>query len=413
MKEVKGKYTNAKIMTDELEPQCLKQIEGMINHPVFTEDVVIMPDTHAGKGSVIGFTMPLTDQIIPNIIGVDIGCGMLSTAIGNSLPDKVEKIDRVIQDVIPMGKSIHSRKMYENLTFSIPNKKAESFCTNYNKLFGTDYRFPEYNDRWLKEKMEQISIEENRFFYSVGSLGGGNHFVEIGENQGVFYLTLHSGSRNFGARIADYWQRKAISLAQDFDEEVLRHKEHKLKRKSPPINKDLSVLSGLDMMHYFSDMIFAQYYASLNRHTILHLILEKLNCDAQSDVIESVHNFIDFDDLIIRKGAIRSYINEKMIIPFNMRDGVLICEGKSNADWNFSAPHGAGRVMSRSKAKASLELEDFKKSMKGVYSSCINKHTLDESPMVYKNAQEIENLIQPTARVLYKIKPILNIKAVE
>ncbi|MBL6962470.1 MAG: RtcB family protein [Bacteroidetes bacterium] len=428
MLQLNGKYTTANIMIDDVEPECMSQITRMINHPVFSKQVVIMPDTHAGKGSVIGFTMPITDLLIPNIIGVDIGCGMISAKLGPDLPEKLEKLDRKIQSSIPMSTSIHPHSQAETLDFESANKTAQTFILNYNQQFGTNYEMPEYNKDWLKKKLLQIGIDPKRFYHSIGTLGGGNHFIEIGISDGNYYITVHSGSRHFGARIAEYWQHKAKSKQEPANEQMadqiarlqkkgikgkqLNKKIREINRKNPVIkDKDLAPLDGHDMMAYLSDMVFAQQYASLNRHSMLRIILENIKVAFSGEIIESVHNFIDFEDLVIRKGAIRSYKTEKMIIPFNMRDGILICEGKSNEEWNFSAPHGAGRIMSRSKAKKTVDIEDYKKSMQGIYSTCINKNTLDESPMVYKNAKLIERLIQPTAEVLYKIKPVLNIKA--
>jgi len=401
MIELKGKFTDATIMIDELEQECFTQIEKMINHPAFTRKVVIMPDTHAGKGSVIGFTMPLTEFVIPNVIGVDIGCGMISANIGKNLVDHPDKMDRKIQSVVPMSTSIHSKKMFDQFDYEYVNSIQSEFIKNFNSTFGTKHIVHEYNDKWLGNKIKQIGIDSHRFYQSLGTLGGGNHFIEIGKSEEDYYLTIHSGSRHFGLKVAEYWQKIAINNSSE---------EINLKKVK---NRELACLIGDEMIDYLRDMIFAQYYAQLNRKNIYTLIVDRLKIQFDKHIIESIHNFIDFKDLIIRKGAIRSYSGEKMIIPFNMRDGILICEGKSNKDWNFSAPHGAGRLMSRSKAKQSIDFEKYKQSMKGIFSSCVNKNTIDESPMVYKNPLTIEKLIQPTANVQVRIKPVLNIKASE
>jgi len=411
MIELKGKYTTAQIMIDEVEQECISQIDRMINHPVFSNQVVIMPDTHAGKGSVIGFTMPLSNYVIPNVIGVDIGCGMITSSIGNTLNEHPEKIDRKIQSVIPMSTSIHASNQSEKIDYDAVNKMQAMFIHNYNQMFATNYQMHEYNEQWLNAKIKQIGIDHHRFYNSLGTLGGGNHFIEIGISNNNYYLTIHSGSRNFGLKIAEYWQKIALGNMEvtDISDEVIKKK----KKKISGAHKELACLDAENMMHYLRDMIFAQYYAHLNRKSMLNLIAHRLKINIEGETIESTHNYIDFKDMIIRKGAIRAYTAEKMIIPFNMRDGILICEGKSNHNWNFSAPHGAGRLMSRSKAKQVINLEDYKQSMKGIFSSCVNKNTIDESPMVYKNPKIIEKLIEPTADILFRIKPVLNIKATE
>ena len=428
---LKGKYTTAHIMTDDAEEECLTQIKHMIDHPAFSNDVVIMPDTHAGKGSVIGFTMPLGDMVIPNVIGVDIGCGMLTMNLGKELGASLPEIDRKIQSTVPMSTCIHKKKIIGQYDFDFANIEMEHFTRKLNERFGTNFNPREFNESWLTKKMEELDIGNERFHHSVGTLGGGNHFIEIGKCDENYFLTIHSGSRNFGLKVAEYWQKTAIrfldkppiiypnpeaSERQAYSK-LSKPERKKLKKakkqKKTIINKDLACLHGNEMFTYLQDMLFAQYYASLNRHTILKLIMDILNWQTEGEIIESVHNFIDVNDLMIRKGAIRSYQSEKIIIPFNMRDGILICEGKSNAEWNFSAPHGAGRIMSRSKAKNTLNIEEYQASMRGIHSSCISKSTIDESPMVYKNARKMEQLIVPTADILFRIKPVLNIKAAE
>ncbi|MEA3496008.1 MAG: RtcB family protein [Bacteroidota bacterium] len=416
-------------MINDVEPECIKQIQNMIDHSAFTKDVVIMPDTHAGKGSVIGFTMPLSEKIIPNVIGVDIGCGMISVKFGGNLNFSIPEADKKIKKIIPMGFKIHPKPVLKNLDLSIPNKAVSNFVSQFNKKFNTNYLPTEISNEWLQNKIQEVGIKKETFYNSIGSLGGGNHFIEIGKSNNNYFLTIHSGSRNFGLRIADYWQKVAINNftktpSFEYKKEVERIKKttkdkKKIKQKIKELridfpidfNKELAFLTGNQMMQYLTDMIFAQYYASLNRKTILERIIKVLEIENIIEEIESVHNYVDFNDFIIRKGAISSYSGKKMIIPFNMRDGLLICEGITNESWNFSAPHGAGRIMSRTKAKKTVNLEAFKNSMKNVYSSCISEKTLDESPFVYKDSKLIESLIKPSAKIIERVKPILNIKA--
>lgn len=426
---LQGKHTTAKIFINDIEDECVRQINSLINHEAFTEQVCIMPDTHAGKGSVIGFTMPLGDKVIPNVIGVDIGCGMLMANLGGKIKFSPAEADKLINRNIPMGFSINKSPKISDEDFDGFKKQAYDFINGFYKTFGTSYSHPEFDDNWIESKILQVGIAANVFYNSIGSLGGGNHFIEVGKGDRDYYLTIHSGSRNFGLKVANYWQNKAIQNFSninevEYNEQVVRIKKEtrnkknlekeikKLhKRSNVGVNRDLAFLEGEDMMGYLIDMCFAQYYASLNRKIMFEQIKKVLDIKEVGEIVESIHNYIDFKDFIIRKGAISSYEGEKMIIPFNMRDGILLCEGKSNVEWNYSAPHGAGRIMSRSKAKKHVQLEEFKKSMKGIYSSSVCASTLDESPFVYKNSKMIEKAIEPTARILDRIKPILNIKA--
>lgn len=394
MEILKGHYTSAKIFANQLEDECYKQIKQLVNHSAFTNAVAIMPDAHAGKGAVIGFTMKMTNKIIPNVIGVDIGCGLLMYPF-ISLKDKdLPKIDSIIKKNIPLGHDVHKKVVVNDFDFLIPQQTLKSFLKKYNKTFNFNYKPIKYDESWLRNKLKQINFSTDRFYNSIGSLGGGNHFIEIGKNENSYYLIIHSGSRQFGNKIATYWQQIA--------------KKH-CKEDIPA----LAYLTGDLAVEYLIDMIFAQYYASLNRQTIVEIIFKQIKETIPEEFIESVHNYIDMEDLIIRKGAIRSYEGEKIIIPLNMRDGILICEGKSNETWNYSAPHGSGRKLSRNKAKQLITMEDYRKSMEGIYSSCINIHTIDESPFAYKDSDYIINAITPTAKILFKVQPVLNIKAKE
>jgi RNA-splicing ligase RtcB len=297
------------------------------------------------------------------------------------------------------------------------------FAKSYFELFNINIsnKIPDYSEKWFKTKCKQIGMDYNKAINSAGTLGGGNHFLEIGSYDDKSCVTIHSGSRNLGKRICDYWQEQAEKYKyQDkvkklIQEAVTQEQKKELQNKIKEITnadkmeKNLEYLTGDEAVEYLFDMIFAQEYARINRLTMLKLIQNIVKAEI-IETIESVHNYIDFEDMIIRKGAIKSYIGQKMVIPFNMRDGILICEGKSNPEWNYSAPHGAGRVYSRSKAKQVLSLDQFKEEMKEVFSTSVGRSTLDESPMAYKDSKIIEQAIEPTAKILHRIKPIINLK---
>lgn len=436
MIEVRGKHTTAKIMIDEVEESCMSQIHQFVNHLAFTNPVSIMPDTHAGKGSVIGFTMGMTDKVIPNVVGVDIGCGITSINIGESLNISLGELDRKIRKSVPFGTNAHDNSIINMKTKEFPwqwaNIIAEKFAMTYNKKFGIIIEPPKFDMNWFLEKCESIGGNIGRIINSIGTLGGGNHFIETGiSNNGDYWITIHSGSRNFGKRICDFWQRKAVKVLHEDKRDQLQTKIKEIKEKykytpriiKEEIKKEKSELGldyGIDMkgcewleendaIGYLFDMIFSQVYALVNRECIAKIIEDILKIN-RYDKIETVHNFIDFNDFIIRKGAIRSYKDERMVIPFNMRDGVLICKGKSNPEWNFSAPHGCGRVLSRSQAKKKLNLDEFKEQMFGIFSTSVGNSTLDEAPNAYKDSKIIEEAIEPTAIIIDKIKPIHNMK---
>ena len=429
MLELKGKYNkDCKIFTTDIENEAIGLIQSILDQPVSNDvKIRIMPDVHAGKSIVIGFTMPLTDLINPQICGVDIGCGMLSARFSDKYKLDLEKIDNKIRENLPMGFNIHESNMFNSIPFGDVQRVADIFTVKFNEKFKTTYKSPTYNENWLMNKLKDIGMDVNTFFKSIGTLGGGNHFIEVGVSDlsGDYWVTIHSGSRNFGLKIADYWTNvakgKVLVASDEYNKELeniilntepkklipIKIKELKDKYKMG-VSKEY--LSGDNLIGYLYDMIFAQYYAVWNRQVMLDIIKDSMGVKEFDEIISTVHNYIDFNDFIIRKGAISSYEGQKMVIPFNMRDGLLICEGKSNNDWNYSAPHGAGRIMSRSEAKKKVDLSKFKTTMKDVYSTSITKDTLDESPFAYKNSELIEELIQPTAIILERVKPILNIK---
>ena len=406
---------NLKIFTNNIEQEAIDQINTLMKQPAFSDcKVRIMPDVHAGAGCVIGFTADLGDKVIPNIVGVDIGCGMLTAELGridgsdNSIVDYVtdidyEKLDNVIRTCIPSGRNVHE----EVKDVFLELKKLR--C--YSKLKNVD---------WLER--------------SMGTLGGGNHFIEIDEGfEGRKYLVIHTGSRNLGKQVADYYQNLAIEsmigkdkLASEQDKLIAEYKEqgrsseiqdaikelrNAWRNKANDIPKELCYLTGKYRDDYIYDMKICQRFAKQNRLMIALKIILRMGWCA-IDLFETVHNYID-DSNMIRKGAISAKNGEKVSIPINMRDGCIIGVGKGNEDWNCTAPHGAGRIMSRSKAKKLISLDEFKDSMKGIYSTSICSGTLDESPMVYKDMNEIVELIEPTVDILYFIKPRINIKATD
>jgi len=368
--DVKGQYNTARIFADNIEEEAIGQIITLCNQAIFKEKRVrIMPDVHAGKGCVIGFTAELSDQVIPNLIGVDIGCGMLSTNLGPQRID-FEKLDHFIRNSIPHGFKKHT------------NAKARNF--------------PKSLIKQLNQTCNDLKLEYGDHLRSIGTLGGGNHFIEINKDRnGNHWLVIHSGSRNFGLKVATTHQQKAVKYCQS---------------QGLKLPKDLSFLEGSDKAVYFEHMQVAQHFASLNRATMTERILQFLNMRDAHDQFETIHNYINFNDNIIRKGAISSNYGEKVLIPLNMRDGSIIAIGKGNSDWNNSAPHGAGRLYSRHKAKAIIPLDDFQSSMQEVWTSSVSKHTLDEAPQAYKPAEAILEQIDETVEVIDIMRPVYNFK---
>jgi tRNA-splicing ligase RtcB (3'-phosphate/5'-hydroxy nucleic acid ligase) len=400
---LQGKYGKAFVTVDDAEPECISQIYLFLNHPAFTEPIAIMPDTHAGNGAVIGFTMPMTEKVIPNVTGVDIGCGMLSQKIISEVDD-LPTLDKVIRRHVPLGFNCHTKPvatMEKDFPWNDATKLAKSFLKKFDDMFNisdtfggsASENFDKFTYIQYLQDCTMMNISPAQVDSSIGTLGGGNHFIEIGfDENNENWLTIHTGSRNFGLKIATFYQKQAQT--NPFAKEY---------------NKDLAYLSYDSNVQYLLHMIFAQHFAALNRKVIGELFSAGTGYYF-NDKIESVHNFIDFYDMIIRKGAIRSYKGERMIIPFNMRDGMLICEGKSNPEWNYSAPHGAGRIMSRTQAKKNLSMDDFTLQMKDIYSTCVTQNNLDEAPGAYKDSSYITNAISPTATIVNRIEPLYNLK---
>ncbi len=406
MKEVIGKYSTAKVFTDNVDELSIKQIETLCNQE-FTlgAKIRLMPDVHAGAGCTIGTTMTITNKIVPNLVGVDIGCGMetvmfkAGSAAAESFNPAV--LDSVIRKNIPSGYDIRKE----------PHPYAQE--VEFEKVRG--------------------QYGKARAIRSVGTLGGGNHFIEADrDDEGNLYIVVHSGSRHAGLEFAEYYQEEAWkqlnhNQKKDLDELILQLKaegrnneiqDRLSETKSQiltTIPKDLAYVSGSLFDDYINDMGIMQHFAMMNRKAMMDEILKGLNI-SQNDVDEqftTIHNYIDINNMILRKGAVSAQNGEKLLIPINMRDGSLVCVGKGNEDWNFSAPHGAGRIMSRRKAKKTLDLEEFKAEMTGIYSTTVNLDTIDEAPMAYKTMDDIVANIDPTAEIVKIIKPIFNFKAGE
>lgn len=421
--EINGKYGSAIVYTDDIEQEAISQITNLLNQPMAEgSNIRIMPDCHAGAGCVIGYTAKLTDKIVPNLIGVDIGCGVTSWRLGKraAVGEKFDKLDKVIRAEIPSGRTINEsvnflelEKIYNtmsiDLSFGDWHQKVHDICINTNQDF-------------------------NYVLRSVGSLGGGNHFIEIDKDDNdELWLTIHSGSRNFGLKVALYHQEQAekslFSISkEEFDskvEEIKRTKKGKgievaiqtLRKEASKKGKatGLEFLEGEEAQAYYNDMEIAQIYAQLSRRVMGNRILKKMYKMDYFTPVESVHNYINFEDGIVRKGSISAHKGEDVIIPLNMADGIIFGEGKGNKDWNYSAPHGAGRKMSRTKAKKSIRLEDFQAKMKrsAVWSSSVGKDTLDEAPQAYKNADHIIDLLKDTVDIRVRMFPVYNFKASE
>ena len=382
--------------------------------------------------------MKVTDKIVPNFVGMDTGCGMVSNKTpfrGTDFSEnKLKSIDVEIRKRIPMGMTVNekSAKSLRQQFASLVRMNAQEV----NNVITNKFKSVTEDD--IEDIITRYGVDTNYFYASLGTLGGGNHFIEAGtssEDNSVWF-TVHTGSRNFGKKVCEHFDKLAHNsfvkpdisvftkqIQKDAKEGKIRPQDIagliQKKRDENKVDFDIkmsSYVTGQMLSDYLEGMFLAQTYAELNRRiimdTINDVICGQFNNRVQAcDRIETVHNFISFKDNVIRKGAVASYVGERIIIPFNMRDGILICEGKSNADWNFSAPHGAGRVLSRSQAKEKIDMADYKKSMEGIFTTSCNIDTLDESPMAYKDASVIEQAIEPTAKILFKLKPIYNVKA--
>lgn len=365
MLEIKGKYGSLKAFAKTLDNGAIGQLNKLCDMPYAKNARIrIMPDAHAGVGCVIGTTMTISDKIVPNMVGVDIGCGMESVNLGPDIVVDGKKLDKVIRTCVPTGNS--TRKLR--------------------------HRFSE--DARLDNLTVKKAIPMEKAMYSVGTLGSGNHFIEISKDMqnGDYWLVIHSGSRNAGLVVAQEHQKIA---GKDISDDI---------------PYPLAWLSGAQMDNYVHDMEIMQNFANLNRKAMVDEILKNMKWKA-IDEFTTIHNYLDTEKMILRKGAVSAQKGERLLIPLNMRDGSIVCEGLGNEDWNCSAPHGAGRLYSRTQARENITLTQFKKDMEGIYSSCISRNTIDESPEAYKPMEEILEQIGETVKVLNTLKPVYNFKA--
>ena len=400
MIEIKGKVNTALCYATVVEEEAIEQVRRMCDYP-FTEGakIRIMPDVHAGKGCTIGTTMTVVDKAVPNVVGVDIGCGMYTVNLGKADID-LEKLDEAAH-YIPSGMNVWE---------------------------GRQERFDLTGLRCYRELKDMKWLER-----SLGTLGGGNHFIEVDRAaDGTNYLVIHSGSRNLGKQVADLYQNLAINLSRGYgdyleqrDEIIRTYKEQgrrneiqealkklhwQVYQSDTPIPEDLCYLSGKYLEDYLHDVVICQRFARRNREKMAEILLERTGISG-GEAFHTIHNYIDTDEMILRKGAIAAHAGEKVLIPINMRDGSVLAIGKGNPEWNYSAPHGAGRVMSRSKAKNTLSMEEYKEEMKGIYTTSVNEKTLDEAPMAYKSLNDIIDVIKESVEVIDVMKPIYNFKA--
>lgn len=401
MKEITGKYGTAKIFTDMVEDAAIEQVQTLMDCEFISgQQVRMMPDIHAGAGCTIGTTIKLTNKAVcPNLVGVDIGCGMLATNFGPEGVDLPE-LDRIVHEQVPAGFNIRSK----------PLRAAYEL--------DWDYIAPVNKENALR---------------SLGTLGGGNHFIELDRSVGTdeYSLVIHSGSRHLGLEIANYYQKRAIEQCKsNVDTETLRKKiieEYKATGREKEIGAalarvipkksqladDLCYVTDELYRDYIHDMKMAQRYAAQNRRAMRDVIVKSVTQWQPWEEIDSVHNFINMSDMILRKGATSANYGEKLLIPINMRDGTLVCKGRGNTDWNCSAPHGAGRLIGRKQALRQLSMDEYQKTMEGIYTTSVSQATLDESPMAYKPIENILDNIDPTAEVISVLKPVYNFKAAD
>ena len=399
MLEIRGKFNTAKVFTDIIDEDSIRQVYELCNQS-FSEEAKIrmMPDVHAGAGCVIGTTMTITDRVVPNMVGVDIGCGMETVRIkGRKL--EVEQLDKLIKFNVPSG-------------FDIREKQ---------------HRYAEKAHLEELRCAEQVNLD--RAYRSLGTLGGGNHFIEADKGEDGIYIVIHSGSRHLGVEVAKFYQKRAIEeLKHSGDDDVRKLidemklqgrekeieaavREHNSQAKKA-VPDHLAYVYGTAFDDYIHDMKIVQEFAMLNRKAMMDEIVRGMKLKVE-DEFTTIHNYIDTEKMIVRKGSVSAQSGDRLIIPINMRDGSLICVGKGNDDWNCSAPHGAGRLFSRSQTKQNFTVSEYKKQMSGIYSTTINQSTLDECPMAYKSMDDIVKNIGDTVEIMEVIKPIYNFKAGE
>jgi len=484
--ELTGEHTTARVMVDDeslVEAGCREQIETLIDHPAFTEPVRIMPDTHWGAGAPIGFTMPLGDRVVPNIVGVDVGCGMAATNLGPELPLEDEERERRVREAVPMGRNVHDYDdavhFVEEFPFERANRVFEQFDAAYAERFGdhidpVEFDFDGYDEEYFESLCDRVLSDQRQgmgyIIKSAGTLGGGNHFVEFGQarESGDYWLVIHSGSRYLGKSVAEYWQSTATDrrtigeIREEIPDEYVEYlkfdpdtvesrdlyawvtggmgesyiRKDRLRREldgkeieaafdalgqvqdaihssdDEDRNTDLDWLEGREAHGYLVDMLFAQQYARWNRELMSDAICDALGIDPV-ERFQSIHNYIDFRDLTIRKGATPAREGQRLLVPFNMADGSIIARGRGNDEYHQTAPHGAGRVMSRRQAHSEVDMDEFAAAMDGVYSESVIKGVRDEAPMAYKDAEAILSALRPTAEVVEWVDAVHNLKATE
>lgn len=480
--EMTGAHTTARVMVEDeslVEEQCRQQIQDLIDHPAFTEPVRVMPDTHWGAGAPIGFTMPLADRIVPNIVGVDVGCGMAATNLGKDLPLEDEEREQRVRDAVPMGRNVHeyddAPHLVEEFPFERANEVFEQFEAAFEEKFGQEidpltFEFDGYDGDYFKSLCRRVLSSQNQgmghVIQSAGTLGGGNHFVEFAQarESGDYWLIVHSGSRYLGMSVAQYWQAKATNyrgadeirdaiperyddylkfdpetveggdlfewvtggkgeshirkdrVREDFDGGDIEDTFDLLASLRPAHdaessrNEDLDWLEGREAHGYYVDMLFAQQYARWNRELMSEAICDTLSVEA-TERFQSTHNFIDFADMTIRKGATPAREDQRLVVPFNMAEGSILARGKGNEEYHETAPHGAGRVMSRRDAHKTISMDEFSEAMEGVYSESVVESVVDEAPMAYKSAEAIADAIEPTAEITEWLDVVHNLKA--
>lgn len=455
---IEGESTEAVVhgKKEAFDEYFMDQVSEIVDHEAFENTIHIMPDGHGGSGAVIGFTMEIGDKVVPNTVGVDIGCGM--TAINIGKPDILqgeddeiyEKVDTSIRNAVPFGKNTHDNPEY-HIVNDFPWKKCNSIWEDFALQWDIDpSKIEPYGKEYFIKLCKRVGYDLNRAIASMGTLGGGNHFIEISKStrNGDYWVTVHSGSRGIGYSIARYWQDRATDLTtarktldkvpeeqkkylkenwkpdaeairSDFEGNKIQEKFDEISMviqeygpNSDGRNNELDWLEGDEAFGYFRDMIFAQQYARESRLQMCKSVAVVLDSEIK-ETVDSIHNYVDFEDMTIRKGATRAQDGEKLIIPFNMRDGTILCRGRGNNNWNRSAPHGAGREMSRTQAFNELDYSEFKDDMQDVFSTSVTEETLDESPRAYKNIQYIQEVIEDSAEIIDRWKPVINLKAEE
>jgi RNA-splicing ligase RtcB len=390
--------SDLKIFAKTIEPEAQEQVRRMAESEAYRDcKIRIMPDCHAGKGCTIGTVIQTAGKVVPNTVGVDIGCGMHVVNLGFANID-LSLLDRIINDNIPSGFNVHERPLASDMV-DLMLRKIREFMHSWEYFFDLNY-----------------------VMRSLGTLGGGNHFIEVDvDNSGRKYLVIHSGSRNLGVKICKHFQQLASRQCNNSDERERIISELKAQgrqseindalRQLKPVSKDMAYISGFTLVNYYDAMHVCQMYAETSRRLMAQTIIKGLGIKTWGESFTTVHNYINIFNGIIRKGAVSAEFGEPLIIPLNMRDGSLLCIGKGNDDWLRSAPHGAGRLMSRSAAKKQFSMEEYRQQMHDIYSTSVCESTIDEAPMAYKSAKEIEALIGDTVKIVERIKPIYNFKA--